>query len=224
MNLKGVTRLSLLLQYRVLDFIDKPRLLRIICLASPRLTENNYYWRERYKDFFREFTDNLGLENQPKALYHAFMVRALILEDVQDRRVELDLALRKVNLYIRSDSKLCSHWINGLAESKWTLELVVKKCIEMKWLFDYCDFNHKMRNYLKQNNLEYSEKTFSLASAHFLALTPVPEELPWVNADPNSRSTRNLYDPHRSRSFEYHEDFYDDEDSENYESEFDSDY
>ena len=190
--------ISIFLKFRILDFIKSPKIIKIICQYDPKLTENALYWQKRYQDFFREFTDLSELiDIEPRVVYQAYIVRSSIVYDVHYREKQLRRALNKVGLYIRNDSKLCHNWIRGLIEPKWvvpeggvamikrpwTLDAVVMKCIEMRWLFDYCDFKFKLHDYLNGHNLTYNDETFSQACRHFLELYPVPKALPWLFHD-----------------------------------------
>jgi len=206
-------RLPPRLHFKILDYIDDPRTISIICEAFPALIANNQYWSLRYSNALGRMTTNLP--TQPGAMYHAFIIPQIITLDRGDRSIKLNQALTNVGLYLRSDSKLCRHWvdgINGITESNWPLDKVVEKCIEMRWLFDYCNFRIMLKRYMNKHDLEYNEETFGLAAQETLAEKPVPKKLPWLN-DVALRREYAISEP----VYDYHSDSeYGFEDAESY--------
>lgn len=57
-----------------------------------------------------------------------------------DRPKQMQKALEDQGLTLRDDSRLCREWIAGSSEiaRTWTLEAVVRRCCEVRFLFDYC--------------------------------------------------------------------------------------
>lgn len=65
------------------------------------------------------------------------------------RRKQLELALAKVNMKIRSDSKLCSGFINGRLDPHQDLDYVVDMCQEMRWLFEHTPYKKTLDKAVK---------------------------------------------------------------------------
>jgi ribosomal protein L13E len=57
-----------------------------------------------------------------------------------NRKVKLIEALKKYGLELRSDSKLCQQYIDGVNEL--SIDEIVERMCEMKYLFDYCNMKH----------------------------------------------------------------------------------
>lgn len=56
------------------------------------------------------------------------------------RLADLSAALTQVGLQFREDSHLCKKFADGTLEESWTLETVVRRMCEMRYLFEYTDF------------------------------------------------------------------------------------
>lgn len=73
------------------------------------------------------------------------------------RKDELASCLKKVGLVLRADSVLCQNYINGINED--SLETIVKRMCEMKYLFEYCNMNlcknQAYQEFLDNNDGEY---------------------------------------------------------------------
>lgn len=99
------------------------------------------------------------------------------------RKNDLIKALSEKGLELRSDSKLCSKYINtGEGE----IDEIVDRMCQMKYLFDYCD----MRKVLHEVGKEYDEtldagyipdfRVFDYAEYTILQTTSYPETWPWL--------------------------------------------
>lgn len=60
--------------------------------------------------------------------------------DTKTRRDELYMELKKHNLEIRSDSRLCYCYINNKLDKSWSLEKVVYELCVTHWLFNFTDY------------------------------------------------------------------------------------
>src|SRR3989337_1157851 len=89
-------RLPPRLHFKILDYIDDPRTISIICNAFPALMADNNYWSLRYIKPNGHMTTNLP--TQPGAMYHAYIIPRIIKSDVDSRRIRLSNALHKVGL------------------------------------------------------------------------------------------------------------------------------
>jgi hypothetical protein len=63
------------------------------------------------------------------------------------RRVELREALAEYGLELRDDSNLCDNYIDGEikegdGEDDWSLDQIVHRMCQMKYLYDYCNMSH----------------------------------------------------------------------------------
>src|SRR5207247_2327604 len=108
------------------------------------------------------------------------------IDDMEHRRKELITVLAKLKIKIRDDSKLCSNYINGKMNEYWTLDRVVHRMCEMKYLFDYCH----MRDFLREaseyryddNDNEYGiDSIFDIAEQKALEeYGDYPKKWPWM--------------------------------------------
>ncbi len=103
----------------------------------------------------------------------------------KERRDMLISALDKVGLKIRSDSRLCSGYINGTIKD-WTLEDIVERMCQMKYLFDYCDMSTYLSSTIHETR-EYrgyydKEEVFEMAEHEALQKHGgYPKKYPWIN-------------------------------------------
>jgi hypothetical protein len=67
-----------------------------------------------------------------------------------EREYELKIALGKVGLTLRNDSRLCSNYIEN---NEGSIEFIVERMCQMKFLFDY----HNMNYYIQKANEEQNE-------------------------------------------------------------------
>lgn len=68
-----------------------------------------------------------------------------------NRKKDLEDAMKKQGLLIRSDSQLCQNFILGTLDKMWTLNDVVDMCGEMKWLFEYTPYKKILDETVKQD-------------------------------------------------------------------------
>jgi DNA repair protein len=129
-----------------------------------------------------------GLQNKLKKRQESLEKRRQTKKNVRENRkfeIQQELAMRGMN--VRNDSKLCQGYINNTLDSRWTLEKVVDMMIEMKWLYEYTDYQQEldkqMNSYARHNHIPIYA-TYSYVEddvrRHVLAKNPVPHELPWI--------------------------------------------
>lgn len=104
------------------------------------------------------------------------------LEKREIRRLSLIDALKLYKLKLRSDSKLCMQYIdNKLVD--WSLDQVVRRMCEMKYLYDYCDMNLFCRQVFRSEYSMHKSNLEKLAEAEEKALKrygPYPNQWPWI--------------------------------------------
>lgn len=122
-----------------------------------------------------------SIEQHEKELLEAYDIMA---QNVDDRRNELQVALQKMGLELREDSRYCKKYIE---QNDGDVDEIVNRMCEMKFLFDYCD----MRNVLDKVEKEHIEtleagyfpdsSVFDEAEYEVLGKTPYPKIWPWLN-------------------------------------------
>ena len=172
-------------KFKILSHIShRPELLEILCNISPEVTDPQYngFWIELYKNTFKCFPG--GIFSSTVSIYSAYITEVMMKYTQHTRRSELSNALSKVGLYIRADSTLCTSYINNMllpSDANYLLKDVVRTCIEMRWLFDYCHMKKELRKYMRNTNKSYSSELFSHVKETILNKHPVPKELPWIS-------------------------------------------
>ncbi len=98
----------------------------------------------------------------------------------------LENALKKYKLDMRSDSKLCSGFIDGSIKD-WTVDQVVHRMCQMKYLFDYCDMDDCFEEAKTRRQEEYDAGYFPdmplFDEAEQIALKNAggyPQVFPWM--------------------------------------------
>jgi hypothetical protein len=106
--------------------------------------------------------------------------------DAVRRKQELVAELAKYKLVIRSDSKLCSGYIDGTIKD-WTIEEIANRMCEMKYLFDYCNMDACMTEAYEEQQEEFEAGYFPDCSvfeqAELIALDKCggyPKAWPWL--------------------------------------------
>lgn len=88
---------------------------------------------------------------------------------------DLSEALIREGIEFREDSQLCNKYVNGELEESWTLESVVRRMCEMRFLFEYTNFRN-FYTVVKQN------MTFDQAEKSVLRMIGgYPQLWPWNN-------------------------------------------
>ena len=108
-------------------------------------------------------------------------------EKTQSNREKLINALSDHGLELRTDSKLCQQYIDGEL-TEWTLEAVVQRMCQMKYLYDYCDmdqaYQEAREKQIEELNAGYFPDCSIFDQAEMIALEKVqgkyPEEWPWI--------------------------------------------
>lgn len=98
-----------------------------------------------------------------------------------ERKHQLVLALENSGLKLRSDSSLCNGYIDGTI-TDWTLDRIVERMCQMKYLYDYCDFN-KYFQQARNNSDRYNRDEPLFDKAERLALKACggyPKVFPWL--------------------------------------------
>jgi hypothetical protein len=96
---------------------------------------------------------------------------------METRKKELKEILDKHGLTIRSDSKLCNGYIDGTIKDK-SLEWIAHRMCQMKYLFEYCNFNQAYQEALDNG---YHHDLFD--EAEQIAISKVggyPFIFPWL--------------------------------------------
>ena len=100
-----------------------------------------------------EACENALIERVEKRIKRREQQQAKKLKETKIRKKNLQDALKNRGLVLRSDSNLCKGYIDKKDFEEWTLEMVVQRMAEMKYLFEYCN----MRNKIKQLRNEYDD-------------------------------------------------------------------
>jgi len=105
--------------------------------------------------------------------------------EMDKRRLLLSNALEEKDLQIRYDSKLCLGYIDGTITNK-TIEQIVKRMCQVKYLFDYCDMRKHIRHAINEAKEYqfYYDKDEVFATAEQQALEKnggkYPDVFPWL--------------------------------------------
>lgn len=102
------------------------------------------------------------------------------------RKKKLVEELNKYGLVLRSDSRLCAKYING-EKIDYTLEGVVERMCQMKYLYDYCQMNKYYREayefHCEEYRMGYIPDVRVSDHAEMMALKAhggYPEKWPWL--------------------------------------------
>ena len=110
---------------------------------------------------------------------------------ILDKTIELKLKLEEHQIKLRKDSALCSKYINGTIDL--TLDQVVRRMCEMKYLYEYCHMKEIKYNVYKMylhdkkksdKNIKYVKDGSLSKKAEQIALETwsngkYPEKFPW---------------------------------------------
>lgn len=102
--------------------------------------------------------------------------------DEENNKIALINALEKYGIEYRNDSKLCHKYIENKAD-EWSLDQIVQRMCQMKYLYDYCNINACFEQ-AKKNHDIFSDSTI-MDEAERLAilkspLKKYPEKWPWL--------------------------------------------
>ena len=102
------------------------------------------------------------------------------------RKNKLKNALEQYGLQLRDDSKLCQGYIDGSIKD-WTIDGIVKRMCQMKYLYDYCDMDDCYVEAYEKQQEEYDDGYFHdcsiLDQAESIALEKhgdYPKVWPWL--------------------------------------------
>lgn len=113
------------------------------------------------------------------------------MEDIQIRKDNLLCELKKYNLSLRPDSRLCYCYINNKLGHDWNLERVVAECCFMNWLFVYTDYPIRCQNAYRyfsnvfvnsstvHNYIKYNIQPYIKAEI-ITAMGGIPDTWPWM--------------------------------------------
>jgi hypothetical protein len=108
----------------------------------------------------------------------------------KDRKAELAAALQRYGLTIRSDSFLCKNYLAHGATAEWSLDRVVRRMAEMRFLHDHTDYSSvlsRIRDEYRQNRERYdAQETAEQAESEVVCNLPEgdwPEQWPWMRAE-----------------------------------------
>jgi hypothetical protein len=111
---------------------------------------------DKYNIQKNEVSDKIEKLKNEKKEQQDLIERAWIAEK-KKREMILSNELNKYKLQLRSDSKLCNGYINGtLNKYQWTVQTIVTRMCEVKFLFDYCNMAYYL-NRVHQNARKYNE-------------------------------------------------------------------
>ena len=120
------------------------------------------------------------------------------------RTSQLAVALAEVGLTQRSDSRICTGWVNG--HLNWTLKEVVDMCCRMKWLYEHTNYKKRLNKAIQEARDNWSggeedsddyygedgyvdvEQISKEVQAEVLSKHPIPEILPWLK---NKKKDKN---------------------------------
>lgn len=101
------------------------------------------------------------------------------------RKKELEEALAKYKLTLRDDSSLCQGYIDGSIRD-WTLDKIVNRMCQMKYLFDYCNMDSCLEQAYQEQRDErragYYPDMSVFEQAELIALRhkSYPDTWPWM--------------------------------------------
>jgi len=101
-------------------------------------------------------------------------------DGIAKRTKELDNLLSKHGLVRRNDSKLCDGYINGYLDEDWTVQKIIKRTIEVNYLYNKLHMNYYIKIVKKEyeNNCEYMQYTDIVEEAEQLALEKIGGNYP----------------------------------------------
>lgn len=104
----------------------------------------------------------------------------------KNKKTKLAKAMDEYGLQLREDSKLCNGYINGTIND-WTIDEIVERMCQMKYLYDYCDMNDCCEQAYEEQQDEYRAGYFPdctvFEQAEMIALKKhgkYPDQWPWL--------------------------------------------
>ena len=140
----------------------------------------------KYEDFekVKEEKNRLKLNRQQKLKENKLIKEKQIKLEQNQRRKDLKNELKKYKLSIRQDSKLCSEYIKNSLDNEWTLDKVVKMCIEMHWLYNYTKYKLKLDKKIKEHILKYNYYDYEYIEQkirnNIIKKYGYPNVIPWL--------------------------------------------
>jgi len=105
-----------------------------------------------------------------------------------NRKAKLSVALKKAGVELRNDSTLCKKYIEGDKDLNYSMDKIVKRMCQMKYLFEYCHMDEcRAEAYLKHSEVldaGYYPDCSVMDEAEDIALTKYsngkyPHKFPW---------------------------------------------
>lgn len=159
--------------YKVSDVLD------VFCIQYDVSRDNPEAIREKVAEL-TERRDRLKDERSRKRSAKKTLVSTV-------RRNELVSALATYELELRDDSKLCQGYINGTIKD-WTIPQIVERMCQMRYLYDYCDFDtcfeQARQNQREERRAGYYPDSNLFDDAEHIALRRFggyPTTWPWLN-------------------------------------------
>lgn len=103
-----------------------------------------------------------------------------------ERKEQLTKALEEKGLKLRDDSKLCMNYINDSLKERWTIDGIVERMCQMKYLFEYCNIESYMekaeKEYYDELNAGYLPdcSIIDTAEAYAMKNKEYPNKWPWL--------------------------------------------
>lgn len=184
-------------------FIDPDILLELDCETYNRRIRGNDTTLFRLCDILDVFCDEYDVDrNSKNAIYkkqkelkhnhekkkveRAELAKTKKQQKEQFRYNKLQQSLHEYKLELRNDSKLCTGYINGTIKD-WSVDQIVERMCQMKYLFDYCNMNHYLEKAHREQREELKAGYFPDCSAfdhaEWMALNKYgkyPQNWPWI--------------------------------------------
>ena len=169
---------------------NDPDQLLILIKSDPELFkhENDYFW---LSFFDAKCCKVKSIEDQVYSACQSVEYKR------ECRTSQLAVALAEVGLTQRSDSRICTGWVNG--HLNWTLKEVVDMCCRMKWLYEHTNYKKRLNKAIQEAMENWSggeedsdgyveidedeidvEQISKEVQAEVLSKHPIPKILPWL--------------------------------------------
>jgi len=147
---------------------------------------NKFYYK--YDTYDKKSMDEklIFLKNQKKE--RSERIKTTKMNKQMNRRYELESALHKNGVKWRNDSKLCKGYVENTLDSDWTIDIIVQRMCEMKYLYEYCNMDKYYDKAYESQREELEAGYFPDCSvfelAEMMALEKYggyPIVFPWLN-------------------------------------------
>jgi hypothetical protein len=144
--------------------------LKHITVKNPHCKKANgmrLYSKDDVRKAFREKNqideddeDDCLVELNKKRSAKGAKIKNTVIKNKNERKQGLLVALQANGLKLRKDSKLCNGYIDGTLREKWSIDSIVERMCQMKYLYDYCDMNHAYELAKARNAEEFNAGYF----------------------------------------------------------------